>query len=78
MDKEDINIYDGRFHYLNGLSFYYCKRDSRISFYVDTVSVKKQKKVRIDMFEEPGHGRPHVHVGKHNASFAIDDGSLLC
>ena len=30
------------------------------------------------MFKEQNHGRPHVHVDDHDASFAIDDGSLLC
>ena len=29
------------------------------------------------MFHEPSHNRPHVHIGNHYASFAINDGSLL-
>lgn len=29
------------------------------------------------MLHEPNHNRPHVHIGNPDASFAINDGSLL-
>ena len=73
-----MNIYDGKLHYLRGLNFYYSKKEYRISLYVREIVGKKRKTTRVDMFQEPNHGRPHIHVDDHDASFAIDDGSLLC
>lgn len=74
-----MNIYDGKLHYLKGLTFYYSNRDQRISFYVADIPGKKRKSTRIDMYKEQNHGRPHVHVDDHEASFAIDDPSTpLC
>lgn len=73
-----LNIYDGKLHYLRGLNFYYSKKEFRLSFYVREIVGKKRKTTRVDMFKEQNHGRPHIHVDDHNASFAIDDGSLLC
>lgn len=78
MKRDDINIFDGKLHYLNGLNFYYSKKETRFTFYVDSVPVNKRRRARIDMFKELNHARPHVHVDEHEASFAIDDGSLLC
>lgn len=75
--SEEVNILDGKFHYLGGINFYFAKRDFRISFYVSDVFYRKHKKIRVDMFHEPNHNRPHVHIGNHDASFAINDGSLL-
>lgn len=70
-----MNIFDGKLHYLRGLNFYYSARESRISFYVAEIPGKKRGKTRIDMFKEKNHGRPHVHIGDHDASFALDDPS---
>ena len=74
---EKENILDGKFHYIGGINFYFAKEDFRFSFYVSDVFYRKRKKIRVDMYNESKHNRPHVHVGNHNASFAIDDGSLL-
>lgn len=73
-----MNIYDGKLHYLRGLNFYYSKKEFRLSLYVREIVGKKRKTTRIDMYKEQNHGRPHVPVDDYDASFAIDDGSLLC
>lgn len=75
--REKENILDGKFHYVGGINFYFAKEDFRFSFYVSDVFYRRRKKIRVDMFHEPKHNRPHVHIGNHDASFAIDDGSLL-
>lgn len=75
--SEKENIFDGKFHYVGGINFYFAKEDFRFSFYVNDVFYRRHKKIRVDMFHESNHNRPHIHIGNHGASFAIDDGSLL-
>lgn len=70
------NFLDGKFHSIKGTSFYYSKRESRISFYVGSIEVKK-KKIRVDVYKEQNHKRPHAHIEDHKASFDLRDGSLI-
>lgn len=70
------NFLDGKFHSIKGTSFYYSKRESRISFYVGSIEVKK-KKIRVDVYQEQNHKRPHAHIEDHKASFDLRDGSLI-
>ena len=43
--------------------------------------VMKFERIKVQMFQEPNHGRPHIHIDygkfRHVASFALDDGDLL-
>lgn len=68
--------YKGKLNYQNGLSFYFKAQGRVISFYVANVYDKK-KKIKVTMQPDPNHKRAHVHVDKHDASFAIDTGELL-
>ena len=68
--------FNGKLNYLNGLSFYFSGHGQVISFYIDDVKTKKRK-IKIIMHDDPNHGRAHVHLKDHKASFAINDGSLL-
>ena len=68
--------YNGKLNYQNGLLFYFKAHGHVISLYVDDVCVKKRK-IRVTMQPDPNHERAHVHIGKHDASFAIDTGELL-
>lgn len=73
--------YDGRTNSINGIRYRYSSLTNSLSFYgisflVANVSAKK-KNVKVTMHADVNHERAHVHVGDHEASFAIDDGSLL-
>lgn len=68
--------YKGKLNYQNGLSFYFKAQGRVISFYVANVYDKK-KKLKVTMQPDPNHKRAHVHIDKHDASFAIDTGELL-
>lgn len=67
---------DGKLNYHKGLSFSFSRNNHVISFLIDTIDDRK-KKLRVTMHPDINHARPHVHVGKHDASIAIDTGELL-
>lgn len=69
--------YDGRQrNHQNGLTFYFTKQCHVVSFLIDTVSDKKRK-IKVTMHPDINHGRPHIHINEHDASFAVDTGELL-
>ena len=68
--------YKGKLKYQNGLLFYFKAQGRVISFYVDDF-YHKRKKIKVTMQPDPNHKRAHVHIDKHDASFAIDSGELL-
>lgn len=68
--------YNGELNYQNGLLFYFSNQGHVVSFLIETVGDRKRK-IRITMHPDINHGRPHVHIDKHDASFAIDTGELL-
>lgn len=68
--------FDGGMNHQNGLYFYYTGHGSVITFYVDKIRTRKGR-LRITMHPDVNHGRAHVHVGDHDASFAVDTGELL-
>lgn len=41
----------------------------------------KREPIKLKMYQEPNHGRPHFHVDygnqNHSASYAVDDGERL-
>lgn len=67
---------NGKLNYHNGLSFSFSRHNRVISFLIDTIGDRK-KKIRVDMQPDNNHERPHVHIGRHGASIAIDTGELL-
>lgn len=68
--------FNGRLNYQNGLLFYFSGYGRVISFYIDDIRDRKGK-IRVTMHPDRNHGRAHVHVGRHDASFAVDTGELL-
>lgn len=68
--------YNGKLNYQHGLSFYFKEHGRVISFYVDDIRTKKGK-IKVTIYQEPNHGRPHIHIEEHDASIAIDTGELL-
>lgn len=67
---------NGKLNYHNGLSFSFSRHNHVISFLIDTIGDRK-KKIRVTMQPDINHERPHVHIGQHGASIAIDTGELL-
>ena len=67
---------DGKLNYHKGLSFSFSRNNHVISFLIDTIDDRK-KKLRVTMHPDINHDRPHVHIGQHDASIAIDTGELL-
>lgn len=45
------------------------------------VLLKKHEQIKLKMYQEPGHARPHFHVDygtqNHSASFAVDTGQRI-
>lgn len=69
--------YDGRRrNHQNGLTFYFTRRARVLSFLVDVVGDRKRK-IKVTMHPDINHGRAHVHIDEHGASFAVDNGALL-
>ena len=68
--------YNGKLNYQNGLLFYFSGNRHIISFLVKEIDDGK-KWIRIRMEPDQNHGRPHIHINEHGASFAIDTGELL-
>ena len=76
IDTQNLK-YDGRQrNYQNGLTFYFTRHGQILYFLIDVIGDRK-KKVKITMHADVNHGRPHVHIGDHEASFALDNGELL-
>lgn len=67
---------DGKLNYHKGLSFSFSRHNHVISFLIDTIGDRK-KMIRVTMQPDINHERPHVHIGNHGASIAIDTGELL-
>lgn len=67
---------DGRMNHQHGLYFYFTGHGTVINFYVDRVRTRKGW-LKVTMHPDVNHGRAHVHVGDHDASFAVDTGELL-
>lgn len=68
--------FNGKLNYQNGLLFYFARQGQVISFLIDTIGDRK-KRIRVTMQPDINHERPHIHIGQHDASFAIDTGELL-
>lgn len=68
--------YNGKLNYQNGLIFYFTGNRRIVSFLVKEIYDGK-KWIRIRMEPDQNHGRPHVHINEHGASFAKDTGELL-
>lgn len=69
--------YDGRQrNHQNGLTFYFTRQGQVLNFLIDFIGDRKRK-VKVTMHADVNHGRPHVHIGDHGASFAVDNGELL-
>jgi len=68
--------YNGKLNYQNGLLFYFSGNRRIVSFLVRKIDDGKNW-IRITMHPDRNHGRPHVHINEHDASFAIDTGELL-
>lgn len=45
------------------------------------VLLKKHEQIKLKMYQEPGHARPHFHVDygtqNHSATFAVDTGQRI-
>lgn len=45
------------------------------------VLLMKKEPIKVKMYQEPNHGRPHFHIDygnqNHSASYAVDDGTRL-
>lgn len=45
------------------------------------ILLKKHEQIKLKMYQEPGHARPHFHVdygpSNHSASFAVDTGQRI-
>jgi len=68
--------FDGELNVQNGLSFYVSSRPRIVSLLIETIGDRKRRYCVI-IHQESNHGRPHVHLDGHEASFAIDNGELL-
>ena len=69
--------YDGRQrNHQNGLTFYFTRQAQVLSFLIDIIGDRK-KKIKVTMHTDSNHGRPHIHINEHDASFAVDSGELL-
>jgi len=69
--------YDGRQrNHQNGLTFYFTRQGQVLNFLIDIIGDRKRK-VKVTMHADMNHGRPHVHIGDHEASFAVDSGELI-
>lgn len=69
-------LFDGKLNYWDGLSFYYSRHDHVISFFIQEIG-DRRRTIIVRMEPDINHGRAHVHIDKHNASFAIDSGELM-
>ena len=67
---------NGKLNYYHGLSFSFSRHNRVISFLIATIGDRK-KKIRVEMEPDVNHERPHVHIGQHGPSIAIDTGELL-
>lgn len=75
----DLNYlkYDGRQrNHQNGLTFYFSRNAQVLNFLIDVIGDRKRK-IRVTMYPDISHGRAHVHINEHGASFAVDNGELL-
>lgn len=69
--------YDGRQrNHLNGLTFYFTRQGHVLIFLIDVIGDKKRK-IKVTIHPDINHGRAHVHIDEHGASFAVDNGELL-
>ena len=68
--------FDGKWNYQEGLSFYFSEHGRAISFLIKKIRNRKGW-TQVTMQPDVNHERPHVHIDKHGASFAIDTGELL-
>ena len=73
--------FDGRVKSMNGIRYRYSRKSHSFAFYgvsflVDTIRCKK-KSIKVTMHADVNHERAHIHVGEHEASFDIQDGSLI-
>lgn len=69
--------YDGRQrNYQNGLTFYFTKHGQVLNFLIDVIGDRKRK-IKVTMEPDINHGRAHVHINGHGASFAVDNGELI-
>jgi len=67
IDERKIR-YNGKLNYQNGLLFYFSGNRHIISFLVRKIDDGKNL-IRVTMHPDHNHGRPHVHINEHNASF---------
>lgn len=68
--------FDGKLNYLNGLLFYFSLHGQVVSFLIKEIG-DRRKTIRVEIYKEPNHARPHVHINGHQVSMAIDNGELL-
>ena len=69
--------YDGRQrNHQNGLIFYFTRQGHVLSFLIDVIGDRKRK-IKVTMHPDINHGRAHVHIDEHGASFAVDNGELI-
>lgn len=76
IDIGRISFNDGEWNYQNGLVFSFEEHGRIISFLIDVIGDRKRR-VKVTMHPDINHERPHVHIDRHDASFAIDSGELL-
>lgn len=76
IDTRNLNFDGRRRNHQNGLTFYFAKRGHVLSFLIDVIGDKKRK-IKVTMHPDSNHGRAHVHINEHGASFAVDTGELL-
>jgi len=68
--------YDGSLNSIDGLFFYYSRGNGTFCFLIQTIGGRR--KIKIEMQPDINHQRPHIHIENHKASFAIDNGEILC
>lgn len=68
--------FDGELNIQGSLRFYATRHPLALSLLIKKLGDKK-KDIMITIYQEHNHGRPHVHIDGHNASFAIDNGERL-
>lgn len=69
--------YDGRQrNHQNGLTFYFTRQGQVLNFLIVVIGDRKRK-IKVTMHPDINHGRAHVHINEHGASFAVDNGELL-
>lgn len=77
---EQIRL-DGSVNSVNGIRYRYSKTTHSMSFYgvsflVGNIPYRKMS-VKVTMHADVNHERPHIHVGNHEASFDIKNGTLI-